>query len=91
MPPDYYSYDRLFDRVHALGGVTGFTHQAVLFHGYRGLVLNAVRGKTDFIELAQFCVPLLLDERRLSACANGLSTCRSDESASRPINPTSFS
>jgi hypothetical protein len=54
---DYYSYDRLFDRIHELGGVTGFAHQAFSFHGYRGLVLNTLRQKTDFIELAQFCVP----------------------------------
>jgi hypothetical protein len=54
---DYYSYDRLFDRVRELGGVTGFAHQAMSFHGYRGLVLTALRGKTDFLELAQFCVP----------------------------------
>ena len=54
---DYYSYDRLFDRVHELGGVTGFAHQGMSFHGYRGMVLNTLRGKTDFLELAQFCVP----------------------------------
>jgi len=53
---DYYSYDRLFDRVHDLGGVTGFAHQAVSFHGYRGMALQTLRGKTDFLELAQFCV-----------------------------------
>jgi hypothetical protein len=61
---DYYSFDRLFDRVHELGGVTGFAHQAMSFHGYRGMVLNTLRGKTDFLELAQFCVaggPLLLE------------------------------
>jgi hypothetical protein len=61
---DYYSYDRLFDRVHALGGVTGFAHQAVLFHGYRGVILNTLRGKNDFMELAQFCAgqnPLPVD------------------------------
>ena len=52
---DYYSYDRLFDRVHELGGVTGFAHQGILFHGYRGMVLNTLRGKNDFLELAQFC------------------------------------
>ena len=52
-----YSDDRLFDRVHSLGGMTGFAHQAVLFSGYRGLVLNAVRGKVDFLELLQFCIP----------------------------------
>jgi hypothetical protein len=54
---DYYAYDQLFDRVHELGGVTGFAHQAMSFHGYRGMVLNTLRGKTDFLELAQFCVP----------------------------------
>jgi hypothetical protein len=54
---DYYSYDRLFDRVRELGGVTGFAHQAISFHGYRGMMLNALRGKTDFLELAQFCEP----------------------------------
>lgn len=54
---DYYSYDRLFDRVHELGGVTGFAHQGMSFHGYRGMVLNTLWGKNDFLELAQFCVP----------------------------------
>jgi hypothetical protein len=54
---DYYSFDRLFDRVHELGGVTGFAHQGMSFHGYRGMVLNTLRGKNDFLELAQFCVP----------------------------------
>jgi hypothetical protein len=54
---DYYSYDRLFDRVHELGGVTGFAHQGMSFRGYRGMTLNTLRGKTDFLELAQFCVP----------------------------------
>jgi hypothetical protein len=64
MPRDYYSFDRLFDRVHALGGVAGFAHQAMSFHGYRGMALNTLRGKTDFLEVAQFCVdggPLLLE------------------------------
>ena len=54
---DYYSYDRLFDRIHELSGVTGFAHQGMSFHGYRGMVLNTLRGKNDFLELAQFCVP----------------------------------
>src|SRR5207244_11039685 len=54
---DYYSFDKLFDRVRALGGVTGFAHQAMSFHGYRGMALNTLRGKADFLELAQFCEP----------------------------------
>ena len=56
MTRDYYSYDRLFDRVHELGGISGFAHQGMSFHGYRGMTLNTLRGKTDFLELAQFCV-----------------------------------
>ncbi len=54
---DYYSYDRVFDGVHGLGGVTGFAHQAMSFYGYRGMVLNVLRGKVDFLELVQYCVP----------------------------------
>jgi hypothetical protein len=54
---NYYSYDRLFDRVHQLGGLAGFAHQGFSFHAYRGMVLNTLQGKTDFLELAQFCVP----------------------------------
>ncbi|MCW5978911.1 MAG: CehA/McbA family metallohydrolase [Bryobacteraceae bacterium] len=54
---DYYSYDRLFDRVRQLGGVAGFAHQGMSFHGYRGMTLNVLRKKVDFLELAQFCVP----------------------------------
>lgn len=57
MRNDYYSYDRLFDRVRELGGITGFAHQGQLFHGNRGMVLTTLRGKNDFIELAQFCIP----------------------------------
>ena len=57
MPRDYYSFDRLFDQVRELGGVTGFAHQGMSFHGYRGMTLNVLRGKIDFLELAQFCVP----------------------------------
>ncbi len=53
---DYYSYDRLFDRVHELGGVSGFAHQGMSFHGYRGMTMNVLRNKIDFLELLQFCV-----------------------------------
>ena len=53
---DYYSYDRVFDRVHELGGVSGFAHQGMSFHGYRGMTMNVLRNKIDFLELLQFCV-----------------------------------
>lgn len=51
----YYYYDQVFDRVHELGGVSGYAHQAVTFHGYRGLTLDVLRRKVDFVELLQFC------------------------------------
>lgn len=54
---DYYSYGRVFDRVHELGGLSGFAHQGMSFHGYRGMTVNVLAGKLDFLELAQFCVP----------------------------------
>ncbi len=53
---DYYSFDKLFDRVDELGGISGFAHQAMSFHGYRGMTLNVLRNKVDFLELMQFCV-----------------------------------
>jgi hypothetical protein len=52
---DYYSFGRLFERVHELGGISGFAHQAETFHGYRGMVLTVPAGVVDFVELAQFC------------------------------------
>ena len=53
----YYHYDRTFDRVRTLGGVTGYAHQAITFYGYRGMTLDVLRRKIDFIELLQFCAP----------------------------------
>ncbi|GAA4399500.1 hypothetical protein GCM10023187_11450 [Nibrella viscosa] len=53
---EYYLYDKVFDQLHKLGGVTGYAHQAESFHGYRGLVLDGLRGKVDMLELLQFCV-----------------------------------
>src|SRR5262249_1177238 len=50
-------FDEFLRHVHELGGVTGFAHQGMSFFGYRGMALNTLRGKTDFLELAQFCVP----------------------------------
>ncbi len=51
---DYYYYDRVFDRVHELGGLTGYAHHGVGFHGYRGLTMDVLRNKVDFIEILQF-------------------------------------
>jgi hypothetical protein len=61
---EYYLYDKVFDRLHELGGLTGYAHQAESFHGYRGLTLDGLRGKVDMLEILQFCVsstPLLTD------------------------------
>ncbi len=54
---EYYLYDKVFDRIRELGGVAGYAHQAETFHGYRGLVLDGLRGKVDVLELLQFCAP----------------------------------
>ena len=52
----YYYYDQLFDQVHASNGVTGYAHQGMSFHGYRGMTLDVLDNKLDFLELLQFCV-----------------------------------
>jgi hypothetical protein len=54
---DYYRYDTTFDRVRELGGVTGYAHQGATFHGSRGMTLDVLQGKLDFLELMQFCAP----------------------------------
>ncbi len=53
----YYAYDRTFDRVRTFGGITGYAHQAMTFHGYRGMTLDVLQRKIDFLELMQFCAP----------------------------------
>jgi hypothetical protein len=60
---EYYYYDKVFDKLHQLGGITGYAHQAESFHGYRGLMLDGLRRKVDIMEILQFCVseePLLV-------------------------------
>jgi hypothetical protein len=54
---DYFSYDRVFDQVHELGGVSGYAHSAMSFNGHRGMTLDVLAGKIDFLEVLQFCVP----------------------------------
>jgi hypothetical protein len=61
-PNEYYYYDKVFDKLHVLDGITGYAHQAESFHGYRGLMLDGLRKKVDALEILQFCVseePLL--------------------------------
>ncbi|MFC5411320.1 CehA/McbA family metallohydrolase [Larkinella bovis] len=53
---EYYYYDTVFDRLHQLGGLTGYAHHAETFHGYRGLTLDGLRGKVDVLEILQYCV-----------------------------------
>jgi hypothetical protein len=60
---DYYYYDKLLDRVHELNGITGYAHQGESFHGYRGMTMDILDNKVDFLEILQFCVaggPLLV-------------------------------
>lgn len=59
---DYYYYDKVFDKIHALNGLMGYAHQGVSFNGATGMTLDVLAGKVDFLELLQFCVeggPLL--------------------------------
>jgi hypothetical protein len=59
---DYYYYDKLMDRVHELNGITGYAHQGELFAGYRGMTMDVLDNKVDFLEILQFCTeggPLL--------------------------------
>ncbi|MCG8308487.1 MAG: CehA/McbA family metallohydrolase [Cytophagales bacterium] len=60
---DYYYYDKVFDKVHELNGIMGYAHQGMSFNGFRGMTLDVLAGKVDFLELLQFCVdggPLLV-------------------------------
>ncbi len=54
---DYYYYDKVFDGVHELNGITGYAHQGMLFNGFRGMTMDVLEGKVDFLELLQFCAP----------------------------------
>lgn len=59
---DYYYYDKVFDRIHDLNGIMGYAHQAESFSGYRGMTMDVLQNKVDFLEILQFCVeggPLL--------------------------------
>lgn len=59
---DYYLYDNVFDKVHELNGIMGYAHQGMSFNGFRGMTLDVLAGKVDFLELLQYCVeggPLL--------------------------------
>jgi len=54
---EYYHYDQVFDRVRELGGLAGYAHQATsyYFRGHRGMTLDVLRQKVDFVEVLQFC------------------------------------
>ena len=59
---DYYYYDKVFDKIHELNGIMGYAHQGMSFNGSRGMTMDVLNGKVDFLELLQFCVeggPLL--------------------------------
>ncbi|CAN5311614.1 hypothetical protein BH23BAC1_BH23BAC1_21890 [soil metagenome] len=63
-PKEYYLYDKVFDRIHEIGGIVGYAHQAVTYNGDRGLTLDGLRNKVDVLEILQFCAeaePLIVD------------------------------
>jgi hypothetical protein len=53
----YYHYDQVFDRVRELNGLAGYAQQATSFYfrGHRGMTLDVLRKKVDFVEVLQFC------------------------------------
>lgn len=53
----YYYYDDVLDSLQALGGLRGYAHGAEAYHGYRGLVLDGLRNKVDYLEILQYCSP----------------------------------
>ena len=58
----YYYYDKYFDEIHKLNGIMGYAHQGMSFNGSRGMTMDVLDDKVDFLELLQFCVdggPLL--------------------------------
>jgi len=58
----YYLYDKYFDEIHKLNGIMGYAHQGIIFNGSRGMTMDVLDDKVDFLELIQFCVqggPLL--------------------------------
>jgi hypothetical protein len=59
----YYYYDNVLDSLKTLGGLRGYAHGGETYHGYRGLILDGLRSKVDYLEILQYCVseqPLML-------------------------------
>ncbi|MBI4579490.1 MAG: CehA/McbA family metallohydrolase [Planctomycetes bacterium] len=51
----YYLYDRVFDQVHAMGGLSGYAHvNSNMFHVHRDMAINIPKRKIDFVEVLQF-------------------------------------
>lgn len=51
----YYLYDKVFDQVHADGGLCGYAHVcSEMFHVHRDMAVNIPKGKVDFAEVLQF-------------------------------------
>ena len=51
----YFLYDRVFDQVHAQGGLIGYCHvNRGLFNVHRGMSVNLPQENVDFAELLQF-------------------------------------
>lgn len=61
---EYYYYDYVLDSLKALNGLSGYAHGGEAYHGYRGLILDGLRNKVDYLEILQYCIsdqPLMLD------------------------------
>ncbi len=52
---DYYLYNNNFDKIHELNGIVGYAHQGSMFNGYRGMTMDVLDNKVDFLEILQYC------------------------------------
>jgi hypothetical protein len=98
MKEDYYYYDKVFDSLGILGGLNGYAHGGDTFHGYRGLILDGLRKKLDYLEILQYCSssqPLMQENYYhllnmgipITAIAGSdFPWCGEDHSAGRPEN-----
>jgi hypothetical protein len=61
----YYYYDNVLDSLGILGGLNGYAHGGKTFNGYRGLILDGLRNKLDYLEILQYCAspePLMIEQ-----------------------------
>jgi hypothetical protein len=88
----------VFDSLGILGGLNGYAHGGNTFHGYRGLILDGLRNKLDYLEILQYCASPqpLMEENYYHLLNMGIPItaiagsdfpwCGDDHSAGKPEN-----